>query len=259
MIVDIHNHILHRVDDGPASLDESILMAKQAAEAGITHVIATPHHGNGIFDNSSDRIIHQVMELNQELQARDIPVEILPGMEIHLYGEVADDLQKMDSSLLTLNETNKYVLIELPNSHYPAYTELLLYKLQLVGYVPIIAHVERNEELRKKPELLYALFQKGALFQVNAGSILGMFGRNTQKFAYELIKYNHVHVLASDAHNHLSRSFTLTEAYRLIQQEFPPMYVNHLRANAIYIANGMDFTSFHPEKMRKKQRLMGYK
>ncbi|TMU84334.1 tyrosine protein phosphatase [Bacillus sp. BHET2] len=258
MIVDIHNHILHGVDDGPKTLEESISMAGQAADAGITHVIATPHRGNGIHFNRANRIIHQVMELNRELQHQNIPVTILPGMEIHLYGEVAEDLQKLDSVLLTLNETNKYVLIELPDSHFPSYTELILYKLQLVGYVPIIAHVERNEELRKKPELLFSLFQKGALFQVNAGSILGKFGKSIQKFAYELIKYNHVHVVASDAHNQHSRAFTLAESYKVIQHEFSAMYTNYFRANAIYIANGMDFTSFQPEKMRKKQRLIGF-
>ncbi|MGM0841647.1 MAG: tyrosine-protein phosphatase [Bacillota bacterium] len=259
MIVDIHNHILHGIDDGPGTLEESISMAGQAAETGITHVIATPHQGNGIHFNTGIHIIHQVMELNRELQRRHIPLTILPGMEIHLYGEVADDLQKLDSILLTLNETNKYVLIELPNSHFPSYTEMILYKLQLVGYVPIIAHVERNEELRKKPELLYSLFQKGALFQVNAGSVLGKFGKSIQKFAYELIKYNHIHVVASDAHNHHSRGFTLSEAYKAIQTEFSAMYTNYFRANAVYIANGMDFTSFQPEKIRKKQRLIGFK
>ncbi|BCB05666.1 tyrosine-protein phosphatase [Bacillus sp. KH172YL63] len=259
MIVDIHNHILHGVDDGPETLEESILMAEQAVDAGITHVIATPHRENGLHLNRAKPIIHQVMEFNRELQFRSIPLTVLPGMEIHLYGEVAEDLQKIDSVLLTLNETNKYVLIELPDSHYPSYTELILYKLQLVGYVPVIAHVERNEELRKKPELLYSLFQKGALFQVNAGSILGKFGKTIQKFVYELIKYNHVHVVASDAHNLRSRNFTLAESYKAIQHEFSAMYTNYFRANAIYIANGMDFSSFQPEKMRRKQRLIGFR
>lgn len=42
-IMDFHSHILPGIDDGSASLEESIAMLRMEAEQGITHVIATPH------------------------------------------------------------------------------------------------------------------------------------------------------------------------------------------------------------------------
>ena len=42
-MVDIHCHILPRFDDGSSSLDESLTMARMAAESGVTDIVATPH------------------------------------------------------------------------------------------------------------------------------------------------------------------------------------------------------------------------
>ena len=42
-MVDFHSHILPGIDDGSASLEESIELLKREAEQGINHVVATPH------------------------------------------------------------------------------------------------------------------------------------------------------------------------------------------------------------------------
>src|SRR5271157_4690823 len=42
-MLDLHCHILPGVDDGAASLDVSLAMARFCLHDGITHVVATPH------------------------------------------------------------------------------------------------------------------------------------------------------------------------------------------------------------------------
>ena len=42
-MIDIHCHILPKVDDGPKSWDTSLEMCRMAAEDGIEHIVATPH------------------------------------------------------------------------------------------------------------------------------------------------------------------------------------------------------------------------
>ena len=42
-MLDLHCHILPGVDDGVASLDESLAMARFYVQDGITHAVATPH------------------------------------------------------------------------------------------------------------------------------------------------------------------------------------------------------------------------
>ena len=43
MVTDFHTHVLPGMDDGSASLSESIAMLREAFQQGITHVVATPH------------------------------------------------------------------------------------------------------------------------------------------------------------------------------------------------------------------------
>ena len=42
-MIDIHSHILPGLDDGSKTLDESVDMLKQAAAAGTTDIVASPH------------------------------------------------------------------------------------------------------------------------------------------------------------------------------------------------------------------------
>ena len=43
MVIDFHSHVLPGVDDGSASVAESISMLRLEVEQGIHHVVATPH------------------------------------------------------------------------------------------------------------------------------------------------------------------------------------------------------------------------
>ena len=42
-LVDIHNHIIFNVDDGPGTLEQSMDMMHQAVKNGVTDIVATPH------------------------------------------------------------------------------------------------------------------------------------------------------------------------------------------------------------------------
>ncbi len=42
-MIDIHCHILPKVDDGSKSWDMSLEMCRMAADDGIEHIVATPH------------------------------------------------------------------------------------------------------------------------------------------------------------------------------------------------------------------------
>ena len=51
IMIDIHNHVLINVDDGPKNKEEMLKLLKQAKDEGVTEVIATPHHLSPTFDN----------------------------------------------------------------------------------------------------------------------------------------------------------------------------------------------------------------
>src|SRR5690606_14964693 len=113
-----------------------------AVKSGITHVIATPHHYDGTYMNLAPVIHSRVNEANILLKEKKINLTILPGMELHLNGDIASDLETVDSTILPLGGKTHYLLIELPYDHVPRYTETLFFDIQLKGFIPIIAHPE---------------------------------------------------------------------------------------------------------------------
>jgi protein-tyrosine phosphatase len=104
-----------------------------------------------------------------------------------------------DKKLLLLNRAN-YILLELPYDSIPLYTFETIYKLQLQRISIIIAHPERNMNLLKDFSIFVNLLERGCMMQVDAGSIIGAYGKPVRDFAKSLLKLRMVHFIASDAH-----------------------------------------------------------
>jgi len=228
-LIDIHNHILPGVDDGPDTIEESIQMAKDAYEQGIQTIIASPHHMNGIFTNEKEDIIQQVQVLNELIEAHEVPVEVIPGQEIRLYEGILEDMK--NEELLTLNNS-QYLLLELPFDHVPPETEQVITQLLRADITPIIAHPERYREIREEPGILYDFVQLGAVSQITASSLLGVFGKEVEKFSYQLFENNLSHFIASDAHNTTVRWFDLAEAYLVLEKKLGNSFVEQLKENS---------------------------
>jgi len=197
-LIDIHCHILPNIDDGPSSWDISLKMCQQAYEDGIKTIVATPHTLNGIYENHPQDIEENVNILNQKLKENNISLQILPGSEVHLSADIIERIKKKD--IMTINKSN-YVLLEFPHTQIPFHVEEILFKIQIMGITPVLSHVERNLEFQQKPELLAKLIQKGALAQITAASLCGVFGSKTRKFAQELLANDLIYCIASDAHS----------------------------------------------------------
>lgn len=251
-MIDIHSHILPGIDDGAQTINDSIEMAKAAVREGITTIIATPHHRNNQFNNLKSSILTKVNDLNTVLKQKNIPLTVLPGQEVRIYGEVIEDYYK--DEILTLNHT-KYLFIEFPSSSVPRYAERLLYELQTEGIIPIIVHPERNKELQEKPELLYQLVKNGALTQVTASSIGGYFGKNVKKFSEQLIEHNLTHFIASDAHNVHNRSFKMMESLDVIEESFGVDYIYLFKENGELLLEDKNIIKEIPERIQRKKFL----
>ncbi|WP_223701269.1 tyrosine-protein phosphatase [Sutcliffiella deserti] len=252
-MIDIHCHILPSVDDGAKHMTESIEMARAAVQQGITTIVATPHHNDGKYLNIKTEVLEKVNELNARLKKEAIDLTILPGQECRITGELLDQYEK--GEVLTLNNTGKYLFLELPSNQVPMYTEKLVYDMQMKGLVPIIVHPERNSELIESPEKLYQLVKKGACTQVTAASVAGKFGKKIKKFSLDLIESNLVHFIASDAHNIKNRTFVMKEAYEIIRKEFGQDVTYMLMENSELLVEGQTIIKEIPERIKKKKLL----
>lgn len=225
-------------------------MAKKAVEAGITHLYATPHHLNERYVNVKDDIIDRVIELNECLQRENIPLSVHPGQESRIHRELFTSIEKGD--ILSLDNKDKYLLLELPSGHVPSYTQELIYELLLKGITPIIVHPERNKELIENHNLLFNLVQEGALTQLTSGSIIGIFGKNVKSFSKKIIENNLTHFIATDAHNVTSRGFTLQKAYETITKTYGIERTFYFKENAKQLFQGQVPSIRKPVPFKKK-------
>ncbi len=254
-MIDIHCHILPSLDDGARHMTESMEMARAASNEGITTIVATPHHNNGQYYNTKEEILEKVAELNDRLEKEGIDITILPGQETRISGELLEQYEK--DELLTLNDGDKYLFIELPSSQVPLYTEKIIYDIQMKGLTPIIVHPERNAELIENPEKLYQLVKNGACTQVTAASVAGKFGKKIKKFSLDLIDANLTHFVASDAHNLKGRNFLMAEALHVIEKECGSDAKYLLMENAELLVEGSMIMKEIPERIKKKKKLFG--
>jgi protein-tyrosine phosphatase len=249
-MIDIHCHILPGVDDGAQSLSDSLNMARIAVKQGIHKIVATPHHLTSSYENSKQSIVDRVRDLNVKLREEMIDLEVLPGQEVRIHGEMVEGYVAGD--ILPVNHT-PYILVEFPSNHVPRYTEKLFYDLQVNGLIPVIVHPERNQEIVERPELLYQLVKKGALTQITAASVCGDFGKKIKNFTLQLIDANLTHFIASDAHNITNRPFKMREALAIIERKYGNELVYYFDENAALLIEGLTVYKEDPERIKKKK------
>ena len=199
-MIDVHHHCLPGVDDGPRTMADSVDLCRMAADEGIETIVATPHVLRGRWKNTSRADLQLLLE---ELRARvGATPRILLGSEYYFAHDMADMLR--GESVLPL-AGSRYVLVEFASNAIPPLVKDPLYRAQLDGWTPLIAHPERNIIFQAKPELLAALIRIGVKTQVTTGSITGDFGRAAEAAAIDWLQRGWVHVMATDAHNTTKR------------------------------------------------------
>jgi protein-tyrosine phosphatase len=209
-LIDLHCHILPGIDDGPATQDDSLAMAKRAFEDGIHTIVATPHALNGIYLNPAKKIISRVKALQKILSNNHIQIELCAASDVHLCPHMLELVDSGDA--LTINNAKKYILLELPSQAIPKGVRDEIFKLKLNGITPIITHPERNAIIQHDLDILYALVSMGALSQITAMSLTGDFGLFVKRAAETMLQKRLVHIIASDAHSIDNRPPLLSRA-----------------------------------------------
>lgn len=196
-VLDVHNHVLFGLDDGCRTPDESRALAAETRRLGHVGLVATPHIRPGIFDNHPDGIRARRDEVR--------PLVEEAGLELHLGAEYYFDehflAAGLERRLLTLGESTRYVLTELPRTRLPVRWEEVLYEVRLRGYVPVIAHPERNEDVAADVEGALERFRRaGVLLQLDLGSLIGHYGRMAKRASHRLVKLGAYNLAAGDLH-----------------------------------------------------------
>jgi protein-tyrosine phosphatase len=197
-VIDLHCHALPGIDDGPATIEEALELARAQVAAGVRTVAATPHVSHHYAGNDAARIRAAVAELNAALAEAGIELEVVPGGEVAL----SRALELDDDELAALRlGGGPWLLAEAPMSPAaPAGVEHGLRRLADRGHRLLLAHPERCPVFLRDRDLLERLVASGMRCSITAAALTGRFGRDPQRFALGLLRDGLVHDVASDAH-----------------------------------------------------------
>lgn len=207
-MIDLHAHVLPGIDDGPATLADSLALLRVMEEQGIRTVVAAAHALDGKHNATKPAVLDATVLVNAELKRAGHSIRVLPGMELYLGFDLMRALRSGEA--IGLNST-RYIVVELPHREFPVYTERALFEAMIAGYRPILNHPERNSEIRRRPQLMYRLAEKGVLAMVTAPSLLGRFGAEAQALAEEFVAEGVAPYIVSDAHDLKGRAPMLAE------------------------------------------------
>lgn len=248
-MIDIHCHILHGLDDGPSTLEESLKMAEEAVFEGIDTIVATPHDESRDSFNNRQRIYASIDELNVVLREEGIPLKVLPGQETLVSKNLLEDRDFMD--LLAVNTNTSYLYLELPENPLPSYVKQLVREMQASGFHPVITSPEKNVYVNQQPEFLYELVKNGCFVQIAAGSINRDYGGKVRKFTQQLIASNLVHFIGSNNHQS-GKGFGLLRAYQEVGKQFGNQAAYMLMNNSWKMVEGAVVIREEPERIGRK-------
>jgi protein-tyrosine phosphatase len=252
-MIDIHNHILPNIDDGADTIETSLEMLRIGQADGIKKIIATPHYGNGYFETPFQDVLKLVEDINMKAKENNIDIEILPGQEVFLNTHL---LSSYKQGLISTLNNSKYMLIELPFDHMPKETFDIIYELRLLGITPIIAHPERYIYIIKKASTINQFIDEGCLFQLTSGSITGLFGKEVQRTAENLLRHRICHFIASDAHTINKRCPQIKKSFDKLR-ETAGEYVKILTNNVEKIMVN-SYINHDLEKIRESKGFLEY-
>ena len=237
--IDIHCHCLSGVDDGPATDTESLDICRALVADRIGTVIATPHQLGRFADfNKAPQVRQRVSQLNDNLKNNDIALEVLAGADVRVDERICELLK--EDEVLTLADGGKYILLELPHEIFIDITPLLI-ELSEKGIKAIISHPERHHHLAQNSSLLANWVKYSGGLQITSASLLGKFGRKTQKAAWQFLSSGQVNFVATDCHNLDNRKPCMKDAFEYISAELGEKVARRVcMENPLRVLEGQD-------------------
>ena len=195
---DMHSHLIPGIDDGSPDMETSLQLIKSLADLGYKKIITTPHIMWDMYKNTNEIIQSGWEAVKKELDQKKMAVDFYAAAEYFMddyFSTLLDD----DAPLLTLKDN--LVLVEFSFVKAPMDFKEMLFKLQIKGYQPVIAHPERYLYFGANKKWYDEIKNIGCLFQLNLLSLSGFYGKAPMELAQYLIKQKYINLLGTDLHN----------------------------------------------------------
>ena len=193
--VDLHSHLIPGIDDGAKDLDDSVTIIKELINQGFSKIITTPHIMSDLYKNTPETIHSGLEILKRRLANDNIEIDISAAAEYYVDYDFEQRIG--NENFLTFGE--KYLLIEFSFLEAPRNMYDIIFKLQLEGYVVVLAHPARYQYFDLKD--YESLINRGGLFQLNLLSLIGYYSNQVKTNAKLLIDNKFVSFVGTDCHN----------------------------------------------------------
>lgn len=215
MLTDFHSHILPGLDDGSASLEESLEMLRMEAGQGVDRVVATPHF-YARYDkpetflekrDRAEKLLRDAIRHHANMP------ELYVGTEVYYFRGMSESELLPQLTI----QGGRGILIEMPHGPWPEeYFRELAAIWDNHGIIPVIAHIDRYIGLFRNHRLPEQLAALPVLVQANAAFFLE---RSTSAMAMRLLKGDRIQLVGSDCHNTGTRAPNLGQAEAWIRQK----------------------------------------
>lgn len=210
-MIDIHSHLLHRLDDGPESVEESRECLRILAELGFDEIIPTPHRFHMLYSPAPEEAADRIAEIGS-LLVRRFSFE-------YMYG---NDLLESSSDLFELATTPsgwKVLLVEfLPLMSRKNDIEQAVFSLNLKGIAPLIAHIERYnmpDEIWRELKKRYSLY-----YQISLKTLSHGFFDNKRNQIIRLLDAELIDNAATDLHR-LAKLPQIEQGLDFLRRKYP--------------------------------------
>lgn len=225
MVTDFHSHILPGIDDGSASVEESIAMLQMEAAQGVRHVVATPHFY--AQHDTPERFLRRRTEaearLREEMEKHPGLPDLSVGAEVYFFRGISgwEILPE-----LGIDRTG-HILVEMYGAPWEEYVYQELEDIQArQGLTPVIAHVDRYIG----PLRQYGIPERLAYLPVKVQANASFFVRPaTRRLAMRILKNDQIHLLGSDCHDLTNRPPNLETAVRQIRRQLGDQAIDRIK------------------------------
>jgi protein-tyrosine phosphatase len=164
---------------------------------GFRKVITTPHIMSDYFRNTPEIIKEGLEKVRAAIREHDIPMEIDAAAEYYVDDGFGQKLE--NEKLLTFG--NNHLLFEISYINCPDNISETIFRMQVLGYKPVMAHPERYPFWYNNFSQYQSFRDQGVLLQVNINSLSGYYGYEAKKIAEKFIESGMVDLIGTDCHH----------------------------------------------------------
>lgn len=195
--VDMHSHLIPGIDDGAKTIEDSMTLIKELSGMGFRKLYTTPHIMSDYFRNTPEIIHHGLETVREAIKAEGIPVEIDAAAEYYIDDGFVKKLE--NEKLLTIGAN--YLLFEISYINCPDNIDDIIFRMQVQGYKPILAHPERYPFWHNNFDQYRVFRDQGVLLQLNLNSLSGYYGHDAKRIGEKLVENDLVDMVGTDCHH----------------------------------------------------------